>query len=146
MIMKTKIEEIIAAAAKSPEAAKECSEQVLAVIRGVAERLREEYHHETSLLGRAMKKSYILGKCNAMCDMLDLVDGKWNINLEQLPQKDKIVFRGWLNRDKFDNSLCLNVTAKDWNNGDKYIMLPRHLFMGCTKEQTMNVKITIEEE
>ena len=144
--MKTKIEEIIAAAAKSPEAAKECSEQVLAVIRGVAERLRKEYHHETSLLGRAMKKSYILGKCNAMCDMLDLVDGKWNINLEQLPQKDKIVFRGWLNRDKFDNSLCLNVTAKDWNNGDKYIMLPRSLFMGCTKEQTMNVKITIEEE
>ena len=139
--MKTKIEEIIAASAKSPEAAKECSEQVLAVIRDVAERLRKEYHGETSPL-----EGYVLGKCNAMCDMLDLVDGKWNIELEQLPEKDKIIFRGWLNRDKFDNSLCLNVTAKDWNNGDKYIMLPRHLFMGCTKEQTMNVKVTIEED
>lgn len=143
--MKKKIEEIIAAAAKSPEAAKECSEQVLAVIRDVAERLREKYQGETSPLGRAMKKSYVLGKCNAMCDMLDLVDGKWNIDLKQLPEKDKIIFRGWLNRDKFDNSLCLNVTEKDWNNGDPYIMLPRHLFMGCTKEQTMNVKVTIEE-
>ena len=143
--MKKKIEEIIAAAAKSPEAAKECSEQVLAVIRGVAERLREKYQGETSPLGRAMKKSYVLGKCNAMCDMLDLVDGKWNIDLKQLPEKDKIIFRGWLNRDRLDNSLCLNVTEEDWNNGDPYIMLPRHLFMGCTKEQTMNVKVTIEE-
>ena len=137
--MKTNIEEIIAASAKSPEAAKECSKQVLAVIRDVAERLRKEYHSETSPL-----KGYVLGKCNAMCDMLDLVDGKWNIELEQLPEKDKIVFRGCLNRDKFNNSLCLNVTEKDWN-GDPYIVLPHHLFMGCTKEQTMNVKVTIEE-
>lgn len=142
--MKTKIEEIIAASAKSPEAAKECSEQVLEVIRDVAERLRQKYHGETSPLGRAMKKSYVLGKCNAMCDMLDLVDGKLNINLEQLPQKDIIVFRGWLSRDVFDNTLCLNVSEKDWD-GDPYIWLPRQLFSKCTEENPMNVKVTIEE-
>ena len=142
--MKTKIEEIIAAAAASPEAAKECSEHVLAVIRDVTERLKEDYQSETTIFGRAMKKVYILGKLNAMCDMRDLVDGKWNIDLKQLPQKDKIVFHGWLSRDVFDNTLCLNVSEKDWD-GDPYIWLPRQLFMGCTKEQTMNVKVTIEE-
>lgn len=143
--MKTKIEEIIATAATSPEAAKECSEKVLDVIRRMVERLREQYQHETLVLDPAMKKQYVLGECNAMCDMLDLVDGKLNMELEQLPIKDKVVFRGWLDRDKFDNALTLNVSEENWN-GDPYIMLPRQLFGGCTKEKTMKVKVTIEEE
>lgn len=141
--MKTRIEEIIAATAVSPEAAKVCSERVLAIIRDVTERLKEKYKVESVPLGRSMKKSYILGGLNAMCDMRDLADGKWNIKLEQLPLKDKIVFRGWLNREP-ENILCLNVAEKDWD-GDPYIMLPRRLFLGCTKEHTMNVKVTIEE-
>lgn len=81
--MRTKIEEIIAGAAASPEAAKVCSERVLAVIREAAERLREKYHGETTVLGGVMTKMYVLGKCNAMCDMLDLVDGKLGIDLKQ---------------------------------------------------------------
>lgn len=143
--MKTKIEEMIATAATSPEAAKECSEKVLAVIRDVAGRLREKYHGETSPIEPEIMGSYVLGKCNAMCDMLDLVDGKCNIDLEQLPIKDMAVFRGWLSRDKFDNTLILNVSEKEWD-GDPYILLPRQLFTDCTKERTMNVKVTIEEE
>ena len=81
--MKAKIEGIIAAAAASPEAAKECSEKVLAVIREAADGLRERYHGETTPLGRERTKLYVLGKCNAMCDMLDLVDGKLIIDPKQ---------------------------------------------------------------
>ena len=81
--MRTKIEEIVAAAVASPEAAKVCSERILAVIREAAERLREKFRGEMTRLGGAMTKMYVQGKCNAMCDMLDLVDGKLGIDLKQ---------------------------------------------------------------